>query len=199
MSDRNDGGPSDDRHWTVEQTQEHITRRRLLSGIGVAGASTAALSIVATDTASAAVELGTLDAQSATFTGASAIPVLDATVRYEYSVSKADTTIVELSVGDSVVASEEQMTALVGSEGSTTLSGRVTDSDAWTESDFDAPTNGSVTRDVSVSVRFAVLSGGSVVASDTASATLPITVDNSGAEPQIRVGATVSVSNAESE
>lgn len=199
MSDRNAGGPSDGRHWVVEQTSEQLTRRRLLSGIGVAGASTAALSFVGSDSASAQVELGTLDASKTTFEAASALPVLDAEIRYEYAVSAADSTVLELRVGETVVAEASQMTSLVEGSASTTLSAQVTDSDAWTAADFDAPTNGSVERDVSVSVRFAVLAGGSVVAADTAATTVPIVVDNTGSDPVVSVGGTVTVSNAESE
>ena len=196
MSERERDGPAADRHWTVEQATKRLTRRRLLAGVGAAGASTAAVSVLASDSAAAEVTLGDLEASATTFEAASVEPILDVDVDYEYSVSEVERTRVELLVGGDVIASEAQMTAIVEGSGTTTLSGRVTDSSAWDAADFDAPTNGSVTRELAVEVRFAVLVGGDVTAADTVQAIQPITVDNSGAEPEVSVGGTVTVRTA---
>ena len=190
--------PDDDSLWTVVQPETNLTRRRLLAGGGTILAGGTAAVALGTDTAAADVTVDALDVQSATFDAQSVQPVLSADIAYEYTYDDAQELRFEVLVADTVVATETLRTDSASLSETTTLSGRVTDSDAWSESDFDAPQGGSIEREVSVTVRFAVLVNGQVAAEDTASDTATITVRWPADAAYAEVGGVVTFSNAES-
>jgi hypothetical protein len=163
----------------------------------VLAGGTAALAL-GTESAAADVTVESLDVQSATFDAQSVQPVVNADIAYEYTYDDAQELRFEVLVADTVVASETLRTDSASLAETTTLSGRVTDSDAWSESDFDAPQGGSVEREVSVTVRFAVLVNGTAAASDEATDTATITVRWPADAAYAEVGGVVTFSNAES-
>lgn len=64
-------------------------------------------------------------------------------------------------------------------DGDTTLSGAITDAEAWASDDFAPEAGASVERDLAVTLSFEVLdSGDRVIVADTASDTATVTVTN---------------------
>jgi hypothetical protein len=123
--------------------------------------------------------------------------VVDASIAYAYQYEGAQELRFELLVGDSVVASETLRTSSASVEGETTLAGRVADADAWTLQDFAVDQGGETVREVTVTVRFAVLVNGSVAAEDSASVTTDVTVVWPADAEYATVGGVVSVRNSE--
>lgn len=158
-----------------------VSRRQAIIGVGTLATAGVGLSTVGTGGARAQVSVESFDVADATFTDDQADPKLAATVAYDYDVGVepvADLRF-ELLVGDSVIASDELTTSTTALAGDTTLSGMVTDSDAWSVSDFAPEVASSVSRDLSVTVRFAVLdSSDAVIVEDTASDTATVTVSH---------------------
>jgi len=193
MDERSD----DESLWTVVQPDSQLTRRSVVaSGATVLAGGTAAL-VLGTESAAADVTVDAVDVQSATFDAKSVQPVVDAEIAYEYTYDDAQELLFEVSVADTVVASETLRTDSGSLAETTTLSGRVTDSDAWTESDFDAPQGGSIEREVTVTVRFAVLVNGTVAAEDSATDSAMIEVRWPADAAYAEVGGVVTFSNAE--
>jgi len=164
--------PADDGVVSLSGT---LTRRRLAS-LAVAGAVGGGGLVYATRDASAQVSVDELKVDDARIESREADPVVDASIAYAYQYEGAQELRFELLVGDSVIASETLRTSSASVEGETDLSGRVADADAWTLQDFAVGQGGETTREVTVSVRFAVLVNGSVAAEDSARVTTDVTV-----------------------
>ena len=172
----------DDSDWTVAQPDDYLTRRRALGLVGgVIGAAGGGAALVSTgsDAARAAVSVDSWNVADASFEASQVTAVADATLAYEYGGGDTVTaTRAELLVDETVVAHQESMTALGTDSGTVELAGRLTDSDAWSSSDFEASVGETVEREVTVGARFAVLGDGQKLAADTASETATVTVSN---------------------
>jgi hypothetical protein len=184
-----------DDDWTVSLTN-YLTRRRVVAAGGGAVAGLAGLAVASSREASADVSVDDVTVSDANFEAASADPVIEATIPYSYSVPSVTELIVELLVDGDAVASESLRTDTAELSNSTTLTGRVVDSSAWSLSDFDAVVGETVTHDVTVGVRLTVLDGETVQAEASAEQTATVEVSN----PQqgtASVGLQASFSNAE--
>jgi len=158
-----------------------VSRRQALVGIGTLAAGGVGLSAVAVETAGASVSVDSFAVSDAEFTAESVTPVLDVTLVFDYDVGNQPVSSLRfaVSVGDSQIAEKTLNTGMATYEGTETLSGVITDSDAWSASDFSPPVADSVSRQVSVSVLFAVRdSDGAAIASDTASDTATVSVSH---------------------
>ena len=158
-----------------------VSRRQALLGIGAVAASGSGLAVVGTQQASGAanVSVDSFSVSDAEFEAESAAPVVELSVAYNYDVGNSGVSglLFELVVGDSVVASDELTTDRTALSNTTDLSGRVTDSDGWDSADFAPAVGESVSRDVSVAVRFAVLdSTGDAIVEDSATDSATVTV-----------------------
>jgi len=181
--------------WTVSLANG-LTRRRVVAAAGGSVAGLAGLAVAGSREASADVSVDDVTVSDANFEAASADPVIEATIPYSYDVPTVTELVVELLVDGDVVASESLRTNTAKLSNSTTLTGRVADSDAWSLSEFDAAVGETVTREVMVGVRLTVLDGDSVQAEDSAEQTATVEVSN----PQqgtASVGLQASFSNAE--
>lgn len=180
--------------WVVSTSQ--LSRRRVAATVGSVVVGVSGLAVAGSDIATADVAVGDVSVSDASFEAASADPVIEATIPYEYSVPAATQLEIELVVGDSVVASETLRTDTAELSNLTTLTGRVADSDAWSLADFDAPVGETVSRDVTVAVAFRVVNDGTIEAEDSAetTATVEVTNPNTGTAS---VGLQASFSNAE--
>jgi len=158
-----------------------VSRRQALLGLGTLAVSGSGLAVVGTQQASGAanVSVDSFTVSDATFEAESVAPVVELSLAYDYDVGVSGVSglVFELAVGDSVVASDELTTDRTALSNTTDLSGRVTDADAWGSADFAPAVGKSVSRDVSVTVRFVVLdSTGDVIVSDTATDSATVTV-----------------------
>jgi len=173
-----------------------LTKRQLLGGLAATAAGGGGLLTLASDDASAAasVELGTVQVSDAAFETESVTPVVESQVTYDYAVGDAAVgdLVVELLVGDTVVADETLVTDTTSLRNDETLVGRVTDADRWSASDFTVAVGESVTRSVTVGVRFAVRDpDGSVLEAASAETVVDISVTHPrDSEWSVQVGAT---------
>jgi hypothetical protein len=159
-----------------------LDRRSVLVGAGSLAAGGGVV-LASSDRADAAadVELGSITLTGGSFEAAEVVPVVDVAVTYDFSVGSADVATLrsELLVGESVIASEALTTDTTSLRNDTTLTGRITDADGYTAADFAPAVGETVSVEVPISVRFAVLDdAGDVLASDTVATTRTITVEH---------------------
>jgi hypothetical protein len=147
----------------------------MVAGLATALAGGGGLAVVATDEA-VAVSVESLSVDDAQFQAEQVDPVVDVTIGWEYAVERAEQVIIELLVGETVVAEESLRTSTAELSNESELSGRVVRSEAWSASDFAVERGETVTRDVTVGVRLAVRADESVVAEDTATDTATVEV-----------------------
>ncbi len=172
-----------------------LTRRRLASLAGVAVAGGGGVAYVSGD-ASADVTVDELEVGDARIEAREADPVVTADIAYAYQYAGAQELRFEVLIGDDVIASETLRTSSDTLDETTTLSGRVADADAWALEDFAVARGGELTREVTVTVRFAVLVNGSVAAEDSASVTADVAVVWPEGASYATVGGVVSFSDA---
>lgn len=156
-----------------------LDRRSVLAAAGSAAAGGGVLLSVGAEPAAADVTMGEPDITGGSFTAETLDPIADVRVKYDYDVGSADVAALrtELLAGGDVIATERLTTDTTALENDTTLSGRVTDAEAYAAADFAPAVGESVTVDVEVGVTFAVLdSADAVLASDSVSDTVPVTV-----------------------
>lgn len=157
-----------------------LTRRRAIAG-GATLLTAGGTVLFVSDDASASVELGSLAIPDASLTGEEVTPVVDVTAKYDYDVgtSAVAEIVVELLVGDGVIASETLVTDRTVLTNESDLAGRVTDSDAWASSDFAPAVASSVEQTLTVGLRFRVLdSDGNAIVSATTSEDVVVTVSH---------------------
>jgi len=147
----------------------------MVAGLAAALAGGGGLTAVASEEA-VAVSVESLNVGNATFQAMQVDPVVDVEIAYEYAVERAEQVVLELRVGETVVAEESLRTSTTELSNTSELSGRVVRSGAWSASDFAVERGETVTRDVTVGVRLAVRADDSVVAEDTATDTATVEV-----------------------
>jgi hypothetical protein len=161
-------------------TSRIVTRRRAVAGLG--GLATAGVGVlaIAPDPARAQVSVDTFDVTGGEFTAASITPVADVTIGYDYDVGQEAISELRfaLTINDTEVATESLTTQATQLSGETELSARVTESEAWSASDFEVAVGESVSHDVTVGVAFEVRDSGGVLVSDTAEDTATVTVSH---------------------
>lgn len=142
-----------------DSVAQHYNRRRVVAGLATLAAGGAGLSALG-HPARASVSIDSWTVPDASFEAEAVAPVADATIAYAFDVG-SDTAVralaFELLVDGHAVASDELVTETTSLENTTTLSGALTDSGAWSTSDFDVAVGESVAHDVTVAVRFAVV------------------------------------------
>lgn len=162
--------------WIVSNLHNGLSRRRVLAGVATVAGGGTAITLAASQSARAEVGVEDVSIQDASFEAEAVDPIVDVTVAYAYRYDAPTELHIELLVGDEPVASESLRTGRAELENTTTLSGRVVDAAAWELSDFRVAPNETVTRDIDVGVRFAVVDVDEVVAEDAASDTAEIEV-----------------------
>jgi len=163
-----------------DRAVSYLTRRRALAG-GAALLTAGGTVVAVGDTASAAVTVSELSIADREFVSERVDPVLDVTAAFNYDAGTQPVQDLRfvLSVGGEEIASDELTTDRTTFTGDTTLSGRVTDSSAWSVSDFEPAVASSVSRSVTVGVTFEVLDGeGNVIVSDSAEDSGTVTVSH---------------------
>lgn len=182
---------------TTADDDRRITRRRLLAGVGVAGASTASLAFV-TDDAEAAVELGnlTVDDASATLDAPPASVTLGVSGEFEVTTNGTPE-----MVKSTLQVEYDGTTAELGTDATydaTQGTFAFSDVDVLKHEDLSAdgitPDQPGATQTTELTIRVivGVVSDGSLVAESQLEDTATLTVTNEGVE--IALGATGSLS-----
>ena len=167
---------SSDDDWSIELS--NLSRRRVIATTAGASLGLAGLAVGATGDASADVSVDDVSVSDASFDAAEVDPVIEATIPFEYSVETISDVVIELQVGDSVVADEILNTTTTDASAETTLSGRVVDSDSWSASDFAVSEGQSISREITVGVRLAALDGDELLVEATGSDTATVAVSH---------------------
>lgn len=155
-----------------------LSRRQAIAG-GSALLAAGGTLVWVGDPVRAAVSVDELTIPDASFERDDLDPVVAVTAGYEYDVGTTAVSALrfELVVDETVVASEQLRTDEPTLSGETELSGRIADSDAWALADFAPAIGETLERDLTVTLRFAVLgSDDSAIVSDSASETVTVTV-----------------------
>ncbi|MFW5964382.1 MAG: hypothetical protein ACOCQM_05905 [Natronomonas sp.] len=163
-----------------DRVAQSVNRRRVIAGMGTLAAGGVAVAAVP-DAARATVEVDDLSIPDASFEAEAVDPEVVVDVAYAYDASGAgvDALGFTLTVGETVVDEARLDTNTEELENTETLRGSVTDSDAWSASDFEPEVGDSVTRELSIGVTFDVLdSADESVVGDTATETADVTVEH---------------------
>lgn len=170
-----------------------ITRRKAILGSATLVGGGVAVAALPND-ARASVAVDSLTVEDATFEAESVVPVVQADIGYEFAHPQVARLWIGLEVKGDVIASEQLMTGTTELRNSTTLSGRVTDSAAFSDADFTVARGESVTVDVPVTVSFEVRdSDGNALVSDSKSNTVSVEVVHPDDAEFAIVGGSVSV------
>jgi hypothetical protein len=170
----------------TRQTQRYdrvvstLSRRQLIAGAGTLAAG--GLGVVALGGgARAQVSVDGLQIPDANLTAEAPTPAVRVDIGYEYDVGTAPVAALgfTLAVDGTVVAEDKLDTTRSTLSETTTLNGAIADSEAWRNDDFAPEVGGSLTREVVVTVGFDVLeSGGSSIAGDSVTTTVPVSVSH---------------------
>ena len=167
-----------------------LSRRKALAG-GATLLTAGGTLVWVGDPVSAQVSVESFSVADAQFESDSVYPVVDVDVAFRYDVANEpiDHLHVGLAIGDTEVVSETLVTSESAYEGTTTLSGRVADSAAWSLQDFAPAAGESVEQTVDVTLTFAVReSDDSVIVEDSATDSATVAVTNPGAAASAVVG-----------
>jgi hypothetical protein len=136
-----------------------LSRRRALAGGAALLTAGGTLVWVGSDTARADVTLDELTIPDADFESEGIDPVVDVTAKYDFDVGQAavDKLRLTLTVGGDTVATEELVTEHTVLTGEADLSGRITDSEAWSDTDFAPAVAEEVSRTLTVGLTFEVV------------------------------------------
>lgn len=165
---------------TYDAVAQHISRRRLV-GAGAALAAGGGGLVYASDPTAAEVQIDGFSVPDETFERESLDPVLDVTAKYSYDAGMEPVAALRfaVSVDGTEIATDDLVTDAGLLDGDTTLSGPITDAEAWSSDDFAPDAGETVERQLSVTLSFEVLdSGDRVIVSDTATDTTTVTVEN---------------------
>lgn len=169
-----------DAHDRVDSLVSQMSRRRALAGAGALVTAGGSVALVGRP-ARAEVDMETFTVSDAEFERESLDPVLDVTATYDYDVGDEAVNALEfrlLADGDEI-AFEDLQTDRVTLANDTELSGRILESEAWSAADFEPSIGEEVSRQVEITLEFAVVtSEGTVLADDSATDTAEITVVN---------------------
>jgi len=169
-----------DNNAPVDRIVSKLSRRRALAGVATLATAGGSLVVVG-EPAQASVSVDGLDVSDATFERESVTPVVDVSVSYQYDASLEPVNALEfaLLVDGTEVASDELITDKTALDGQTTLSGTVTDSQQWSESDFQPTVGEAVTREIQFTLEFRVVtSEGTTIVDDEASDTATVEVSH---------------------
>lgn len=157
-----------------------VSRRRALAGVGTVATAGVGVLAFAPDPARAQVSVDSFAVSNADFEAESVTPVADVMIGYAYDVGSEAVSELRfaLTIGGGEVATESLTTQATQLEGETNLSARLTESSAWSASDFAVAVGESVSREVTVGVSFEVADSGGVLVSDTAEDTATVTVSH---------------------
>lgn len=156
-----------------------LLNRRAALASGAALLTAGGSLVLVGEPVSAAVDVDQLTVSDASFTAEEVSPVLDVEAGYEYDAGNSAVSALrfELAVDGTLIASDELVTDRTTLEGTTTLSGPITDSDAWAAADFSPAVANRVTREITVELSFGVLgSDDTELVSDSATDTAVIEV-----------------------
>lgn len=137
--------------------------------------------LIGSEDASAQVSVDSFSVADASFQAEAIDPVVDVTVAYDYDVGNSSVRelLLTLVVDGTDVAQSSLTTDRTTLEGEETLRGRVADSEQWSAEEFAPEVASSVERDVSVTVRFAVVgTDGETLVSDEATDTAVVSVSH---------------------
>lgn len=163
-----------------DRAESYLNRRAALAG-GAALLTAGGTLVFVGDPAHAAVSIDDLTVADETFTTESVDPVVDVTVGYSYDAGNAavESLRFTLSIDGETVATDELVTDRTTLENETTLSGKVTNADAYAASDFAPDVASSVSQELTIGLTFEVLgTDGTVLVGDTASDTAVVTVSH---------------------
>jgi hypothetical protein len=163
-----------------ERVAQHLSRRRTL-GAGAILFASGGMVALTPDPVSASVSVDSLTVPDHSFTSESIVPVCGVVAAYEYNA--ADRPIkhlaLTLAIDGDTVAREELVTDRQALSGETQLSGRITDSEAWSATDFAPEVGATVERTLSVGLTLEVVdTNDSVVVSDSAEDQTTVTVSH---------------------
>jgi hypothetical protein len=156
-----------------------LSRRRALAGGAALLTAGGTLVWVGSDTARADVTLDKLTIPDADFESTGIDPVVDVTAKYDYDTGQAavDKLRLTLTVGGDTVATEELVTEHTVLTGEADLSGRITDSEAWSDTDFAPAVAETVERTLTVGLTFAVVgTDGQAIVEDSVTEDVTVTV-----------------------
>jgi hypothetical protein len=156
----------------------HLSRRQALAA-GAALVTAGGSLVVVGEPASAQVSVEGLSVPDKSFTRESVEPVVDVTVSYNYDAGNRPVEQLRfgLTVGGTEVATEDLVTDRTTLSGETQLSGRVTDAEAWSATDFAPAVAEEAQHTLALGLSFAVVdTDGNTVVSDSASTEATVTV-----------------------
>lgn len=182
-------------------TNRTLTRRRAVATL--AGASAVGLGVGAAALGSAPAR-AQVDSEftipDATYEAADAAPtpIVEADATVAYQVPRLEAVVVQLVAGrdsaDTVLATERIETSVTEADTDVTLTGPLTDADAFAASDFAPAAESTTTVNATVGVTVEIVdSDDSVVAADTATDTLSIEVTNTAEAVEVAVSGTGSI------
>jgi hypothetical protein len=157
---------------------QHMNRRRVIGGLGALATGGTMLALTP-DGASAAVTVDGLEIPDTSFTAESVDPVVDVDIGYSYDAASSVVSALgfTLAVDGTVIAEDTLVTDATTLEETLSLSGAVTDSEAWSAADFQPEVASSVENDLTVSVTFDVLDDREEsIVGDSASTTATVVV-----------------------
>lgn len=176
-----------------------MKRRRVLAVLGTAtavGSTATYLSVGQSEGATA--ELGSLDVPDVeTSTSGDSIESITLTVdsSYEYDSShNPDSWTLELLVGDNedtmqpIDSVTETDSLLQSDSGTETLSGAITSTYHFSTMDFEPSNGGEVSRPVWIGLRFELEANGEIVAEETITENVSVTVDGAALEASASLG-----------
>jgi hypothetical protein len=170
----------------TDRVASHVSRRRLLAGLGGLAAGTGAYLTVGASPVLARVSadgLAVEDDSYAAPNGDLYSPRLAVDVSYTYEgVDDAAAVMLALLVDGGLVTSTVIEDVTAGSDtGTETLAGPVVASRAWTTGDWQPPTDSEVSHDIVAELRLEVRdTTGATLVKDSASDTATITVSDAG-------------------
>jgi len=174
-----------------------LTRRRALAAVAGTAATGLGVTAVATDTADAQadIQLGALSIADGTHAAPDPTPspIVETDARLVWSAETVDRVETTLGVGpsdsDTEAIATDTIDALV-SDGDTTrtLSGAVTDADAYTSGDFAPERESTIRETLTVALGLAIEHEGETLATDRVTDTATVTVENTADAVSVELG-----------
>lgn len=183
-----------------QSLEKHITRRRAIASVAAVVASGGAVTALSTRPARAAVSVDSFGVEAATITAESPTIVATLECAYDYDTGNEPVSAVRFGfdIDGTEVDSSTLDTSTTAHSGTRTLSGDVTASDEWSQSDFEPAVGSEKSREVSATATLAILDdAGDEITADSATDANTVTVRH----PQrsvytAAVGGTVTFANS---
>lgn len=178
-----------------DMNRPEITRRRVLAMLAGAATTTTAAVAVGSEEADADIQFGTLSVSDGTHESEDpqVTPVVTVDAEFSYTVESVTDYNVSLELGPDhdnrmfvdLVSTE---TAVMDGQFSESLSGPVTDIDAYSQSDFAPAAGETVTEDIAIALTLSVMDGGATMVTAAVEDTATITVTNTGVNTTVALG-----------